>query len=307
MLTNAGYGTGVTVVDRHLDAAREGRADGVAPAGTAPSGTRAEELRDRVVHVLGVVGWLTRGFVFLMIAGIVLKVASTGGAEPQTATKNGVLSTLVDRTGGMVLVALLGAGAAAYVLARIAPVVLYRTTTTWQQRGQAAAAAFFYLPLVYSAVRLLSGEQAGSGAGGDEGETHEIGAWLLQSRPGTLVLVAGGLGLLGYGGYELYKGLSGRCLRKLDLHDLPVPERLMKGIAIAGFSARAIIAALLGGFALWAAWRGDSSSVHGIDGALRTVIDSPAGATGLVLIALGIGSFAGYCVASAIARPHEEG
>lgn len=307
-MKSCGYGTGVTVADRPVLApgatGSTTRAEG---SGLDLTGERGDELRDRVVHTLGVIGWLTRGFVFLMIAGIVLKVAFTGGAEPQTASKSGVLSTLVDRTGGMVLVALLGFGAAAYVIARVAPVVLYRTTTSWQQRGQAAAAAIFYAPLVYSAFRLLSGEPLGSGVGGDEGENHEIGRWLLQSRGGTVVLLATGLGLLGYGGYQLYKGLSGKCLKKLDLRDIPIPEHVVRSVAIAGFSARAIIAALLGGYALWAAWRADGSSVHGVDGALRSVIAAPFGSLALVLVALGLAAFAAYCAVAAVSRPHEDG
>jgi hypothetical protein len=281
-----------------------------APASHPPASPRtaaSSERQEKVVNVLGVVGWLTRASVYLVVAVIVAKVALSDGTESEQPTKTGVLNAVLDWTGGTVLVALLGVGAIAYVLVRAAPLVLYRQASTWKQRGQAAAAAVLYLPLAYGAFRLLQGDQLGSSLAGDEGQANGIGGWLLGQPWGKAVLVAAGVGFVGYAAFQAYKAVSGRFLRHLDVEGSMLPVGLVRFLGTFGFLARGVIAALLGTYALRAAAASDPTSVHSLDGALRDIVNVTWGTALLLVVAAGLVAFAGYCSCAAFCREHEEG
>jgi Domain of Unknown Function (DUF1206) len=66
-----------------------------------------------------------------------------------------------------------------------------------------------------------------------------------------------------------------------------------------GFVLKGVALVLVGGVVAWAAATFDPSAATGLDGALRTVAAEPYGTWVLTVLAVGLASFAVYCLARA--------
>jgi hypothetical protein len=107
---------------------------------------------------------------------------------------------------------------------------------------------------------------------------------------------AAGLVLIGVGAYHVYKGVTKRFLKEIDLAEAPpTATRLVTRLGQAGFPGKGIALAVVGGLLVYAAITFDPSKAQGLDGALRTILEAPFGRILLTLVALGIAAFGAFC------------
>lgn len=264
-----------------------------------------DERRVRVLRALGAIGWSTRAVVHLLFAGIVAKIAISGGTEPQQASKSGVLVTLLDKPLGTILVACVGVGGVTYAAARLLPLLLDRTEARTHQWLRSGGTALVYLSMAAGCWRLIH-ERYESDWGQDR-STQQLTGSLLQSWWGTVAVGVGALVLIGYGGYQLWRGASRRFAERIDDDRAPLTPPWVQALGIAGFASRGIIAVTAGGFAAAAALRHDPGEIHGLDGSFRTLLRAPAGLPIVLMLAAGLACFAVYCALAATARDHENG
>jgi hypothetical protein len=105
-----------------------------------------------------------------------------------------------------------------------------------------------------------------------------------------------GLVVIGIGAYHLYKGVTKHFLKEIDLSDCPpAATRLVTRLGQGGFPGKGVALALVGGLLSWAAVTFDPAKASGLDGALHTVLQAPAGQFLLTLVALGIAAFGAFC------------
>ncbi len=105
-----------------------------------------------------------------------------------------------------------------------------------------------------------------------------------------------GLVVVGVGVYHVYKGLSRRFLKQIDLAQAPPRARaLVEKLGLVGFPGKGVALGLVGGLLVYAAVTFDPAKASGLDGALRTVLDAPFGQVLLTLVALGIAAFGAFC------------
>src|SRR6185503_15029431 len=136
--------------------------------------------------------------------------------------------------------------------------------------------------------------------GGGEGSQQTWSAVLLSSTAGTLALLAVGAGFIVFGGWQIHRAVSRSFLDKLDCPSgSMLNRRSIEWIGVTGLSARAVVAALLGLFVVLSVWRHDPGEVRGLDGALRAVLDAPAGPPLLAAVALGLAAYGLFSLVSA--------
>lgn len=214
------------------------------------------------VSPLARVGYAAKGAVYLLVGYIAAKAALAAGS-PKGAS--GALRELVDG-GGHVIVLAIAAGLVAHVLWRVVQALMDPEHPG--ERGRAGARLFYlvsgaiYGSLAYTAFKLSNGL-------GDGGEQEEsIAATLLAQPFGPWLLGALGLGVVGYGLHQLYKGWRGDVTRHLGIGDRD-KHRVIVAIGRFGTAARGVVFGIIGTFFIDAARHHNARAAGGTDDALR--------------------------------------
>lgn len=231
-------------------------------------------------------GYAANGVINILIGWIALQLAlgggmGGGGAGGSEASASGALRTLAGSTWGSVLLYVVLVGFALLGLWQATSAFLAHET---KDRVKAAAKAVVYLGLAGLTYTVING--AGGSGGGTTGAT----ATLMQQPFGRLLVGLVGLGVIAVGLYHVYKGWKKKFLE--DLRQNPGHGAVVAGRA--GYIARGIALAVVGGLLVLAAVRSNPQQAQGLDAALQTLQQAPFGKVLLALVALGFVAYGIY-------------
>ncbi|NTW41100.1 MAG: DUF1206 domain-containing protein [Cellulomonadaceae bacterium] len=238
-----------------------------------------------VVETGARVGYASSGVLHLLIAWIALNVAwsSTSSEADQT----GALEQLAGTTLGSALLWVAGIGFGLLGLWQLSEVVARHRTS---DRVKAAAKAVVYLALAWTTISVLRGtESSGSG------QTSSATATVLAQPLGRWLVMAGGAVIIGVGVYHVVKGWRRGFLT--DLREHPGTWAVHAGRI--GYIAKGVALGVLGGLFVAAGATADPQKARGLDGALRALLDLPAGQWLLTLVAMGFAAYGLYSFARA--------
>lgn len=123
---------------------------------------------------------------------------------------------------------------------------------------------------------------------------------MLEWPAGRWLVAAVGLGILGAGVFNLWRGLTGRFRRRLRLRKLSDFEaRLFTAFGVVGHLARGLVFGLIGFFLVRAAYQYDPEEAIGLGGALAKVLRQDYGDTLLGSVAAGLLAYGLYCFVEA--------
>ncbi|MGY2067239.1 DUF1206 domain-containing protein [Blastococcus sp. SYSU DS0619] len=245
------------------------------------------------------VGLIAYGLVHLLIAWLALQLA--WGTSSAQADQSGALATLAQQPLGEPLLWVLTVGLVALALWQAAEILRWRhgLTASGDRRkqalvrtGKAVAKTLIYLAVAVLAFRYASGTGQSSSSSTPQQTAAGVFGW-----PGGRWLVGAiGLVVVGVGAYHVYKGLSKRFLKEIDLVGCSAGiTRVVTRLGQVGFPGKGVALGLIGGLLVWSAVTFDASRADGLDGALHLVLGAPAGQVLLTLIALGIAAFGAFC------------
>ncbi len=112
--------------------------------------------------------------------------------------------------------------------------------------------------------------------------------------------MAGGLAVVGTGGYLAWRGWTAGFMKDVDL--AAAPDRYEPTIAAlgrVGYLAKAVAFVVAGGLVVFAAVTSDVSTATGLDGALNAIGAVPSGRWLLTAVAVGFAAFGVYALARA--------
>jgi hypothetical protein len=242
-------------------------------------------------------GLVSKGILYALVGLIAVDVSVASGERIRD--RGGALSALADTWPGKLLVGAVAVGLLGYSLWRFAEVLLGRTLEGGEQLGLlkrlgVLARGVWYLGLLGVAASAL--------AGADEPADREdrFTARVLEFPAGRWLVAAVGLGILGAGVFNLWRGVTGRFKRRLKLRKMgELEERAFTVIGVVGHLARALVFGLMGLFLVRAAWQFDAKETIGLDGALAKVLRQDYGDTLLGLVAGGLLAYGLYCFVEA--------
>lgn len=244
-------------------------------------------------------GLVSKGSLYVLV-GVIAADVSIGGGE-RLRDRGGALATLTDTWYGKLLVGLLAVGLAGYAAWRFAEGVLGRPLEGgkkegWLKRIGYFARAAWYLGLFAIALSALYGANEAGGSS----EEDRFTARLLEFPLGRWIVAAVGLGILGAGAFNLWRGFTARFRKNLKLRKMSeLEERSFTVIGIVGHLARGVVFTLIGFFLVRAAWRYEPDDAVGLDGALAEIIRQDYGDTLLAIVSFGLIAFGVYCYAEA--------
>ncbi|HYW13588.1 MAG TPA: DUF1206 domain-containing protein [Longimicrobium sp.] len=239
------------------------------------------------VQRLARLGYAAKGVVYLIV-GFIAADAAFSPAEQVQGT-HGALDTILHQPFGKVLLGIMALGLAGYVLWKIVQAVLDPERKGGDAKGLVARvgygiSAVLYGGLTLEAVRMLRG----NGGGESNGAQHWT-AMVMDKPFGRVAIGLLGLGIAGYGLYELYRAFASDLAKKLNLEGSAVATRQrVVGLGRAGTAARGVVFGIIGWLVLKAALQYDASEAQGLEGALVALRKAAYGPWLLMLVALGL-------------------
>jgi hypothetical protein len=244
-------------------------------------------------------GYAAKGVVYIVVGALATMAALGLGGEATNA--RGAMRSIARQPFGTVMLSIVAFGLVAYVIWRWVQAVTDADDKGTNAKGIAlrigyTGSGLVYAGLAYSAARIVFGAR-------DEGRQSAAQSWtakLMEFPYGNWLVILAGLGVMGYGVYQCYKGYTAKFRKRLKTNEMS--ER---GILWAtrsgrfGFIARGVVFLVVGGFLIQAAWYYDSSKAKGLDGALQNLIQQPFGPWLLGAVALGLVAYGLYMLIEA--------
>ncbi|RBY91021.1 DUF1206 domain-containing protein [Blastococcus sp. TF02A-30] len=245
------------------------------------------------------VGLIAYGVVHLLLAWLALQLAWGGG--DQQADQSGAMATLAESPLGKPLLWIVAVGLIALAVWQALEVVRWRSgwsasgkqrTRALRRSGKAVVKAAVYAALAVLAIRFATGS---SSSGSSSQQQQDTAAGVFGWPAGRWLVGAAGLVLVGVGAYHVYKGVTKRFLKEIDLGEAPRPAvRLVTRLGQVGYPGKGVALGVVGGLLVYAAVTFDPAKATGLDGAMHTILDAPFGQWLLTLVALGIAAFGAY-------------
>ncbi|NJM06975.1 DUF1206 domain-containing protein [Candidatus Gracilibacteria bacterium] len=236
---------------------------------------------------LGRLGYATKGVIYVLVGVLAAAVAvGVGGATPDTES---VLYTILGQPFGRWLLGLVAVGLFGYAVWRVVEALVdpFRKGSDLSGIGSRAGAAFS--GLAYGALGFTA-MQLALGLGDSGGDAQRDWTARLLAQPfGRWLVYAIGLGVIGYGLYEIYRGAMAKFLSHLRIHEMSKAEQAgARWAGRIGYIARGIVFVITGGFFFAAAQRFNPEEVRGLAGALDELARQPFGSYLLAAVALGL-------------------
>jgi hypothetical protein len=257
----------------------------------------ADEAQDHpAVSWAARLGFACYGLVYLLIGWLALQLA-LGDSEGQPS-RSGALRQLADQPFGRGLLWVAVGGFAALVLWELCQVVVgHRGRDGLAKVAGKAGSAFkvvVFATLGISAARVATG--SGSSGGSSQGWTARVLSWPV----GPALVAVAGVAIVGFAAWSVVKGVTDRWRKEVDGESRTgATGRALTWTARIGYVGRGAAFGVLGALVVWAALTHDPQKSGGLDGALGTVRDGPAGPVLLALIALGLACFGVFNAAKA--------
>lgn len=235
-------------------------------------------------------GFAASGVLHLLLGYIIVQLAlGTSG----NADQSGALATLAAQTGGRVILWAAAIVLFALGLWRLAEAVVGSNPSegsgnddspAWK-RAKSVGLAIASFGIALSAMRFAMGSGKSNGR-----QNTSTSAQLMQSGWGKGLLIAVGLGVIGVGGYHVYKGVTRRFFKDLRVSG----GAGITAVGVAGYSAKGLVLAGAGVLVLIATLQADPAKAAGLDAAVKTLGQAPFGRFLLILAALGIAAFGAF-------------
>lgn len=230
------------------------------------------------------IGYAARGLVYLILGGLTLSAAFTGG---ETEGTKGAIQTLRDAPFGQILLWIVALGFFAYAIWRFIAAYYDLERRGDDKEGAAARVALVVTGLVHIALGAGIATLA-MGVGSAGGGAQDWTAKVLQMPGGRWIVGVAALCVLGAGAHYVLKGWKKKYEKYIQLTGT---TRKLQPLLRWGFVSYGAELVIVGVFLFFAALYSDPSSAKGIGGALEYIRQMTGGRVLLASIGLGIAGF----------------
>jgi hypothetical protein len=230
-------------------------------------------------------GYGASGVLHLLLAYLTVQLARGAGGEE--ASQSGALATLAQEPMGQVLLWVIAVGFSLLALWQLTELVIRHEASDKAKAGGKL--------VLYGALAWMSFTFASGGSTSSNEQTTEFTATLMEAPGGRVLVGLVGVAIIGIAAYHVYKGWRERFLEDLQEH----PGRWVVIAAKVGYIGKGIALAAVGILFITAAIQHRAGKSTGLDGALRSMRDLPAGTVILLGIALGLAAYGVYSFARA--------
>ncbi|MFP5308269.1 MAG: DUF1206 domain-containing protein [Actinomycetes bacterium] len=230
-----------------------------------------------------------KGVLYLVTGLLAGRVAL--GDHGADASSRGALDAVAAQPFGRVLLGVLAVGLVAHALWRAAQALWTRFQ---DDDGAWARVEAGWRALVYGVLAgLATSTLLGAGGGGGQGSTESAMTARVLDLPGGAVLVAlVGLAVAAVGVRQWVEVVRGDVAERVE-----GTAPAVRTLGVVGSSARGVAWLLIGGFVTGAAVQRDADESRGLDGALQSLAEAPAGPWLIGAVALGLLAYGAFQLA----------
>jgi hypothetical protein len=240
---------------------------------------------------IGLVGY---GVTHLIVGWIALQLAF--GKAAKEGDQAGAFKTLAEQPAGKFLLIVVAIGLAAMTIWQALEAAVGHLEDRGRERiFERVASVFkagFYAYLAYKAATVLQG--AGKSSGDQQ---QQATSSMMDNTGGRLLVGAIGIAIAAIGIGLIWYGIAKKFEKHLKTGQMdPRERRASRGLGIAGYAAKGTVYGTLGVLVLVAALRHDSGESRGLDQALKTLAEQPAGDFLLIGVAVGLAAYGVFCL-----------
>jgi hypothetical protein len=254
------------------------------------------------VAVAARAGFAARGLIYVLVGVIALQIAFGRDGHGPQADRGGALEELAGKPLGEALLWLVGGALAGMALWRLSEAVFGGAGPKGakaSKRVAAAARCVVYVFASYSVLCYAAGDR-GSGSGSSDRRTDDVTAMALRWPGGQWLVGVAGAAVVVTGLWMSVRALRKKFRDNLRTGEMsPAARRITDLFGVSGGTARGVVFAVAGVFAVVAAVRHRPGQAKGMDDTLRAFRDLPAGPWLLAAIALGLTAFGVFSWCSA--------
>ncbi|MFD0691143.1 DUF1206 domain-containing protein [Actinomadura fibrosa] len=243
-------------------------------------------------HHLSRAGLAARGVLYLLIGWLALRIALGDGTHE--ADKRGALQTVAANPGGLLVLALLAAGFAGLTLWQVSETLYGRPLPGGHRKRMRLPALFRALTYFVGFAGTLQFLFGHAGESSDQ-QSRAWSARAMAEPGGRWAVLALGAGFLAWSAVTLFNAVRLAFKDELKTDDMGrAAHHLVQPLGVLGNIARGLVGGAVGVFLAYAAIRFEPERTQGIDGTLREFAGTPAGAWGLIAVAVGLLTFGLY-------------
>lgn len=234
-------------------------------------------------------GFATKGFVYIVVGALAMQVAI--GLGGRATDPEGALRQIELRPFGKVSLAAVAFGLVGYVLWRFIQAFADTEHEGKKLKGVLTRGAYFFSGVVYGSLAVTAAKALIDVAEPDSSSKviEEAIAGVLTMPLGSALVVGGGGFVIGFGLYQIYKGLIAKFRNRLKLSEMTKAEdRLATWIGRVGYAARGVVFCIIGFFIIRAALDFDPDKSKGVDQVLRLLAQNSFGVWLLGAVAVGL-------------------
>lgn len=253
-------------------------------ATTAAKGAATRAGDNPVVEWGARLGYVASGVLHLVLAWLTVQIAIGAGAQ---ASQSGAVATVAHQPFGRFLLWVLVAGFALLALWQLTEIFAAREAFDKAKAGGKA--------VLYAALAWTAGIFAVGGHTSSNKQTRDFTRTLMDAPAGRVLVGLVGVAIIGIAAYHVYKGWKKKFLEDLQEH----PGRWAVVVGRIGYIGKGIALVAVGLLFITAAVQQQAGKTTGLDGALKSLRDLPAGSVLLIGIALGFAAYGVYSFARA--------
>jgi len=259
---------------------------------SAPNVTRSARRASNspFAHFLARVGLTARGVIYFLVGWVAVLVAL--GHSSREADQQGALHLLAGKSYGLVSLWLLGIGFAAYALWRLSEAAFGVTGDPpgAGPRLKSLARGLIYAGFAYLTFDVISGTRRSQAH-----QQQDMTATAMRNTEGRWLVGLVGLAVVIAGLVLVIEGIRRKFMKYLRTWEMSRrTRRVTEILGMIGTIARGLVFALAGALVVDAAVTHQASQAGGIDKALLTLRNQPAGEFLVLLAALGLVIFGVY-------------
>jgi hypothetical protein len=230
-------------------------------------------------------GLVCKGIVYCLMG--ILSVLAAFGLSREKGDKAEAFKVIYEQPFGKLVLVAIGAGLLGYVMLRIFQAFKDIDNKGKDMKGIAdrigyALSAFLYLGMGMYAFRLAFAGTVGGG-----GHARQFLVSKVLGYPGGQFLIgAAALVVIGMGVYQVYRGISGKFMKRIRLLHSNMKDYFKKAGTV-GYISRGIVLGIIGYFLLHAALRADPGEAKGT-GAAFDFLQNTFGSFLMAVVALGL-------------------
>ncbi|MGW1880478.1 DUF1206 domain-containing protein [Streptomyces sp. NPDC001975] len=245
-------------------------------------------------------GFVARGVIYALIGVLSLRIAFSGGGKQ--ADRGGAIAEIAQKPFGTVLLWMLGVALAGMALWRLSEAAFGQAGPDGGKPGKRAMAAgrsVFYGFVAYSVLSYAAGDKS-SGSGSSDKNSQDVTAKALDWPGGQWIVGVAGAAVAAAGLWIAARAVMRKFEKHLRMSEMsPKMRKVVAFFGTFGGTARGVVFATAGCFAVAAAVQHKPGRAKGMDDTLRTFADTPAGPWLLALIAIGLMAFGVFSWANA--------